>query len=171
MGFLFGGFSSQKSKSTNQQSGTQSGTQTQNLNAPQSDALTSVSSLIQSLLSNPTKSLDPLKQQADNSTNASYTSTLPTLREAMLSAGGDASGKFGNAVAASNQARIGKLADNNTNFANMALQQQNLGSSLAMQLLNHVFSQSTTGDYNSSGSGTGSQSGFNAGFNSSQIKF
>jgi hypothetical protein len=167
MGFLKtmlnGGVSSSDTSSNTSGTTTGTGTTTQNLNGAQTGALGNVSDLASTLIDNPTKNLQPLQTAAVNKVNAGFSSTLPSLRAALLSAGGDASGKFGNAVAGANMARIGQIADTNTSFANMALQQQNQGASLAMQLLNHIFGSTTTGTSSTNNVGSSSTSGWNLG--------
>ena len=159
MGFLSGSVSSNKSQQSGSTSGT--GTTTQTLTGGQSDALGGVGDLIKRLLANPAKSLEPLQTGAINKVNAGYASTVPSLRASLLSSGGDSSGKFGLAAAGANQARMGQIANTNTEFAQKALDQQSQGASLAMQLLSHIFGSSTaqTGTSQQSGSGSSTQFG------------
>ncbi len=85
--------------------------------------------------------------------NADYTGGWQGLRDKLLASGGTASGKFGTAARQMEMGRVNKLADTNTAYDAMALQQKNNAASLAERLLGLNFGQTTTGTNVSTASG------------------
>ncbi len=160
MGFNVGGSSQ---SSTSQQS--QYGTRTKTLLPEQSSVLGLLSDTIQGKLTQPQAGLEPLKTQARQQVNDIYSGGWQGLRDKMLGSGGGRSGKFGMAARNMEQARLGQLSALEPQFANLALQQEQLGSSLAAALLGMDFG----GSFSQQGSGSGTQKGSNWGFGASLI--
>jgi hypothetical protein len=140
--------------------GTQSGTSTstQNLTPYQSSLQSPLFSLITNLMTpqGAQAYVQPFTQASMDSTNSSYGGMANMLRQQFLTTGNGQSGKFGNAMVQGNLQRLGALqgVPNTGQEEAAALPLQ--ASQLATSLLEHPFSQTTSGSSTTTNNGTSS---------------
>lgn len=118
-----------------------------------------VSGYANRLLTDPAAGLEPIRAGMRNTVNSSFSGVDAGLRDKMLASGGSASGKYGKAVLGADLARRGALAGVDTDVAQMILQQQNQGASLAERLLSVPFEQEVSGSNTGTMAGTGTLPG------------
>jgi hypothetical protein len=98
---------------------------------------------ISRLMTEPAAGLAPIRTAMRGNVNARYSALPDTLATKMLAHGGARSGKFGTAMRQSEMARLGELGDVESTIAQMILDQQQEGASLAERLLSQNFGQTT----------------------------
>lgn len=143
MGFMSGGYSSSKSKSTQDYSKT--------LLPQQQQGLESLSSFGQNMLSG--ANMDPMKAQAKQNINSQFDAMPDNITQRLSARGmGDQSGMLLKRLTQMDYQRAGAQAGAENNFAQMQLDQQAQGANVLQNLLSQVFGFKQ--------SGTSSQSGF-----------
>jgi|SRR5579864_7755441 len=114
-------------------------------------------SYISQLMTNPTATLQPFKQQARDQVNQNYNGLSDSLRQQFLSTGGGSSGKFGTALAQGDLQRTGDLSNVDNTFAAQASALPLQAESLGTNLLGMNFG--TTSTSTNSGTSNGTQVG------------
>lgn len=156
LGGILGNRESARTQKTDQTTSNASTTRTRRVLRPEQEPmLGALATRASDLLTNPTAVLDPIRSARRNAVNQDYAGIEDTLADRMLSHGGRNSGKFGRAVRETNVARVGALADVDSDMARLVLEQQDRGSSLMERLLGMTF------DNEIGTSSTGSMSGTN----------
>jgi hypothetical protein len=116
---------------------------------------------LQSTIANPTAAVAPLEASARTSVNNDYAGVDQMLRDRFLgSSAGGGSGKFGLQDSMAQLQRLRDLSGLHSQFAQMALSQQNNALSLSQRLIAGQSGSSSTG------SGTSSQNGIGYGIGS-----
>lgn len=103
-----------------------------------------------------------MKTAAQDNVNRRYASMPGKISQSMAARGFGSSGNFGNSMYASDFQRSGDLSDLDAQFAQMGINQQNQGASIAQQMLAMTRGSTTTGTGPSTALSDGFQSGGNA---------
>jgi hypothetical protein len=172
------GGSSQSTQNTNQTStatGATSGTSTSapTYSAPQTGLQGSLATALMNILQGNGSSpqVEALQTQAADQINQSYSTTADRMNRFLASRGFGRSGLTGGAQLQTELGRQGALANNNANFAGLALNQWNTGlaDALNFAFANPGYSGATTGTTSDTSTSTGTQtnkssgSGYSAG--------
>lgn len=114
-------------------------------------------------MTDPTAGLAPIRNAGLQQINQAYSGVPGQVAQQMASRGYGSSGKMGDAMYKTNLARAGSVSGLEGQLANMGIQQQQYGASLAEQLLNSLKGTSNTttgttyGTSNQQGTSSGSQ--------------
>lgn len=95
---------------------------------------------------NPTAAIEPLRVGARQKVNDAFSGSTDSLAQKFLGYGGGKSGKFSRAVRGNEMSRLQTLGGLESDFAQMALQQQQLGLSGADRLLQIARGTTQTGE-------------------------
>lgn len=104
--------------------------------------------------------VSPLRTQARNRVNQTFSGVDSALRDKFLSSGGGASGKFGRAATQTELARRGALVNSDADFDRMILELQDRGAGLSERLLGMNFGEEFSGSSSNATANSSSSSGF-----------
>lgn len=149
----------QQSNTSNNQAtqGTGSTSESKTLTPYQQALQAPTTNLITSAMTNPSQFVAPAQNQAREQVNSDYSGVGDQLRQQFLSTGGGSSGKFGTAMAQSDLARRGQLAQVDNQAATTAAALPFTAAGLAQQMLGLNFG--STGSTATTGSTAGTTAG------------